>query len=158
MKKEIHPTFYLDAQVTCACGNTWTTGSTKKVIHTEVCSRCHPFFTGQQQRLLDVEGQVDRFYKKLQARQDFVDSQKAREMSRTSPDRPVTELGLSSRPTDALIKAGLVNVGQVLDRLTQGESALLAVDGFGRKSLIDLKKHLRQLGYEVPAAAEEISV
>ena len=158
MKKEIHPTFYIDAQVICACGNTWTTGSTKKVIHTEVCSRCHPFFTGQQQRLLDVEGQVDRFYKKLQARQDFVDSQKAREMSRTSPERPVTELGLSSRPTDALIKAGLVNVGQVLDKLTQGESALLAVDGFGRKSLIDLKKHLRQLGYELPAAAEEISV
>jgi large subunit ribosomal protein L31 len=158
MKKEIHPTFYMDAQVVCACGNTWTTGSTKKVIHTEVCSRCHPFFTGQQQRLLDVEGQVDRFYKKLQARQSFVDSQKARETSRTSPERPVTELGLSSRPTDALIKAGLVNVGQVLDRLTQGESALLAVDGFGRKSLIDLKKHLRQLGYELPAAAEEISV
>ena len=158
MKKGIHPTFYTDAQVVCACGNTWTTGSTKKVIHTEVCSRCHPFFTGQQQRLLDVEGQVDRFYKKLQARQTFVDQKTARETSRTSPDRSVTELGLGARASDALIKAGLANVGQVLVKLNEGEAALLAVDGFGRKSLIDLKKHLRQLGYSLPAAAEEIAV
>ena len=158
MKKGIHPTFYTDAQVTCACGNTWTTGSTRKVIHTEVCSRCHPFFTGQQQRLLDVEGQVDRFYKKLQARQSFVDQQKARETSRTSPERMVSELGLGARAAESLVKAGITNVGQVLEKLTEGEAALLAVDGFGRKSLIDLKKHLRQLGYELPAAAEEITV
>ncbi len=158
MKKGIHPTFYPDAQVICACGNTWTTGSTRKVIRTEVCSQCHPFFTGQQQRILDVEGQVDRFYKKLQARQDYVDQQKARETARTSPDRPVSELGLGARPTEALIKAGMENAGQVLEKMNQGEAALLAVEGFGRKSLIDLKKHLRQLGYELPAAAEEIIV
>ena len=158
MKNGIHPTFYPDAKVTCACGNTWTTGSTKKVIHTEVCSRCHPFFTGQQQRLIDIEGQVDRFYKKLQARQNFVDLQKAREMSRVSLERPIAELNLGTRPTEALVKAGLENVGQVLERLSQGESALLAVDGFGRKSLIDMKKKLRQFGYDLPAAAEEISV
>jgi large subunit ribosomal protein L31 len=158
MKKGIHPTFYTDTKVVCACGNTWTTGSTRKVIHTEVCSRCHPFFTGQQQRLLDVEGQVDRFYKKLQARQSFVDQQKARETARTSLERPLTELGLGTRPTDALTKAGLLNVGQVIDKLTQGEAALLSVDGFGRKYLIDLKKKLRQFGYDLPAAAEEITV
>jgi large subunit ribosomal protein L31 len=153
MKKGIHPTFYPEAQVVCACGNAWTTGSTKKMIRTEVCSRCHPFFTGQQQRLIDIEGQVDRFYKKLQARQGFVDQQKAREMSRVSLDRPII-----SRPTDALEKAGLVTVGLVLEKLVEGEAALLAVDGFGRKSLIDLKKRLRQLGYDLPAAAEEITV
>lgn len=158
MKNGIHPTFYPDAQVICACGNTWTTGSTRKVIRTEVCSKCHPFFTGQQQRLIDIEGQVDRFYKKLQARQSFVDQQSARENERTSPARPVAEIGLGNRPTDALVKAGLTTVGQVLDRLNQGENALLAVEGFGRKSLIDLKKHLRQLGYDLPAAAEEITV
>jgi len=158
MKKGIHPTFFPEAQVTCACGNTWTTGSTRKVIRTEVCSKCHPFFTGQQQRLIDVEGQVDRFYKKLQARQTYVDTQKARESARTSPDRTVAELNLGTRPTDALAKAGITNVGQVLEKLSQGETALLAVDGFGRKSLIDLKKQLRQLGYELPAAAEEITV
>jgi len=158
MKKGIHPTFYPDAEVVCACGNRWTTGSTKKVIRTEVCSQCHPFFTGQQQRLIDVEGQVDRFYKKLQARQSYVDLQKSKETERTSLARPVTEIEISSKAVDALSKAGLTTIGQVIDRLAQGEGALLAVDGFGRKSLIDLKKRLRQMGYELPAAAEEITV
>lgn len=158
MKKDIHPTWYPDAKVICACGNTWTTGSTKKEIRTEVCSKCHPFFTGEQARIVDIEGQVDRFYKKLQARQDYVEQQKERESARTSPDRPIEELSLGARPTEALRKAGINNVGQALDKLAQGENALLEIDGFGRKSLIDLKKHLRQLGYELPAAAEEIAV
>ena len=158
MKEGIHPTYYTDAKVVCACGNTWTTGSTKQEIHTEVCSKCHPFFTGQQQRLIDIEGQVDRFYKKLQARKNYVDQKKTREDSRTSVDRLVSDLGLGTRAVEALSKAGIDKVGQVLDKLAEGENALLAVDGFGRKSLIDLKKKLRQLGYELPAAAEEISV
>jgi large subunit ribosomal protein L31 len=157
MKKGIHPTYYTDAQVICACGNTWTTGSTRKVIHTEVCSKCHPFFTGQQQRLLDVEGQVDRFYKKLQARQDIVETQKARENAKVSPDRLITELALGSRPTEALAKAGIANVGQFITKLGEGEEAVLSIEGFGRKSLIDLKKKLRQLGYELPAGAEEVA-
>jgi large subunit ribosomal protein L31 len=158
MKKKIHPTYFPDAQVICACGNTWVTGSTKKVIRTEVCSRCHPFFTGQQQRLLDVEGQVDRFYRRLQARQEYVEGKRAREEARTSPDRPVTELGLGNRPTDALAKAGLTTVGQIIDRLAEGEQALLDIEGFGRKSLIDLKKKMRAFGYKLPAATEEITV
>jgi large subunit ribosomal protein L31 len=157
MKQGIHPTYYADAQVICACGNTWTTGSTKKVIHTDVCYKCHPFYTGEQ-RIVDKEGQVDRFYKKLQARQQYVEEIEAREAARTSPDRPVAELGLGSRPTEALAKAGFINVGQVLDKLSDGEAAILAIDGFGRKSLADLKKRLRQFGYELPEAAEEIVV
>jgi large subunit ribosomal protein L31 len=158
MKKGIHPTFFPDAQVTCACGNTWTTGSTRKVIRTEVCSKCHPFFTGQQARIIDIEGQVDRFYRKLQARQSYVDQQKVREESRISPDRAVLDLGLGTRPTDALAKAGITTVGQIIDKLAVGEQSLLDVDGFGRKSLIDLKKKLRSLGYDLPAAADEIVV
>lgn len=158
MKKDIQPTFYTDAQVICACGNTWITGSTRKVIRTEVCSKCHPFYTGQQQRLLDIEGQVDRFYRRLQARKDYVESQRSHEETRTSLERPIAELGLGTRPTDALAKADLTTVGQVLDRLAEGEQALLSVSGFGRKSLIDLKKKLRQFGYDLPSAAEEITV
>ncbi len=158
MKQNIHPTYYTDAVVTCACGNTWITGSTRKEIHTEVCSNCHPFFTGQQQRILDIEGQVDRFYKRLQARQDYVETVKARETVRTSPTRTVAELGLGNRPTEALANAGLTTVGQIMDKLEGGEAALLEVDGFGRKSLIDLKKRLRQLGYALPAAAEDVAV
>ncbi len=155
MKKGIHPTYYPDAQVICACGNTWTTGSTKKVIRTEVCSKCHPFFTGQQQRLVDREGQVDRFYRKLQARQTYVEQKRTREESKTSPNRPVAELGLSSRATDALNKAGITTVGQAVERLGQGENSMLEIEGFGRKALIDLKKSLRNMGYELPAAPEE---
>src|SRR5512136_3036863 len=136
MKKGIHPTYYPDAQVICACGNTWTTGSTRKVIRTDVCSKCHPFFTGEQ-RIVDTEGQVDRFYKKLQARQNYVAEQEAREAARTSLDRPITELELGTRPTEALANAGITTVGQVLDRLSQGGAAVLAIDGFGRKSLAD---------------------
>jgi large subunit ribosomal protein L31 len=158
MKKGIHPNFYLDTVVVCACGNTWKTGSTRKSIHTEVCSKCHPFFTGQQARLLDVEGQVDRFYRKLQARQSFVDQAKARDDSRTSLDKPLSELELGTRPIEVLEKAGITRVGQVLEKLAIGEQALLDVEGFGRKSLIDLKKKLRSLGYELPAAADEIVV
>lgn len=157
MKSDIHPKYYTDAQVICSCGNTWTTGSTHKVIHTDVCSKCHPFFTGEQ-RIVDAEGQVDRFYKKLQARQQYVSAAEARESARTSPERPIAELELGARPTEALVKAGITNVGQILEKLGQGESVLLAVEGFGRKALADLKKRLRQLGYEVPQAAEEIVV
>jgi large subunit ribosomal protein L31 len=150
MKKNIHPKYYPDATITCACGNTWKTGSTRKEIRTEICSACHPFFTGQQQRIIDIEGQVDRFYKRLQARQEYVDTVKAREESKTSLDRTVAELELGSRVTDSLLKAGLSDVGKIMNVLKQGEAAILAVDGFGRKSLIDLKKRLRSLGYEVP--------
>jgi large subunit ribosomal protein L31 len=157
MKENIHPTWYPDAQVICACGNTWTTGSTQKVIRTDVCSKCHPFYTGEQ-RIVDTEGQVDRFYKKLQARQQYLDEQQAREEARTSLDRPIEELDLGTRPTDVLAKAGITTVGDALERLETGEASLLAVEGFGRKSLASLKKRLRQFGYELPEAAEEITV
>ncbi len=115
---------------------------------------CHPFFTGQQQRIIDIEGQVDRFYKRLQARQEYIETKKERDESKTSLDRPISELELGTRPTDALIKANLQNVGQIFELLQEGDAALLAVDGFGRKSLIDLKKRLRALGYKVPATTE----
>jgi large subunit ribosomal protein L31 len=154
MKDGIHPTYFPDAQVICACGHTWTTGSTKKVIHTDVCNQCHPFFTGEQ-RIVDTEGQVDRFYKKLQARQQFLDDAQAREYARTSPERPVEELSLGTRATDALAKASITKVGQVMDLLAQGEASILAIDGFGRKSLADLKKKLRLFGYDLPEATQE---
>lgn len=157
MKEGIHPTFYPDATVICACGNTWKTGSTKKLIHTDVCSQCHPFFTGEQ-RIVDTEGQVDRFYRKLQARQQYLENVEARETARTSPARSVEELELGPRITESLAKAGVTNVGQIIEKLAAGEQTLLAIEGFGRKSLADLKKRLRQLGYELPAAAEDIVV
>jgi large subunit ribosomal protein L31 len=151
MKADIHPVYYPDAEVVCAsCGSKWTTGSTKKVIHVEICSNCHPFFSGEQARIIDIEGQVDRFYKKLQARQDYVELQKSREESKVSPKRPVADLELSKRVTDSLAAAGITEVGQLLAKFVEGDEAALAIDGFGRKALIDAKKKLRALGYDVP--------
>ena len=65
MKDKIHPQYYPEATVRCACGNTWTTGSTVEALRTDVCSACHPFFTGEQ-RIVDTEGRVDRFYRRLE--------------------------------------------------------------------------------------------
>ena len=62
MKKNIHPN-YVEATVTCACGNTFKTMSTKDKIHVEVCSMCHPFYTGKQ-NLTSQKGQVEKFNKK----------------------------------------------------------------------------------------------
>jgi len=66
MKANIHPKYYDDCQVTCACGNKFTTGSTLSKIDVEVCSSCHPFFTGQQ-KFVDIKGRIDKF-KEKQAR------------------------------------------------------------------------------------------
>jgi len=69
MKKDIHPTYYTDAVVICACGNTFTTGSTKKELRVESCSKCHPFFTGQQ-KIVDTEGRVEKFRRKFSLKEN----------------------------------------------------------------------------------------
>jgi len=63
MKKDIHPKYYTEAKVTCACGNNFTIGSTEPEIEVEVCSACHPFYTGQS-RFIDNEGRIKKFKKK----------------------------------------------------------------------------------------------
>ena len=150
MKTDIHPTYYPEATVTCVCGNSWTTGSTKAEIQTEICSKCHPFYTGDLQRIVDTEGQVDRFYKRLQAREEYVKEKEAKENARTSPSRDIAELDLGKRATDALLKVGITNVGEFLKKYAEGEKEMLAIAGFGQKSLIDAKKALRAMGYELP--------
>jgi large subunit ribosomal protein L31 len=64
VKKDIHPKYYPDAVVSCACGNSWTVGSTAPEIRVDVCSKCHPFFSGEQ-RIVDAGGQVERFRRRL---------------------------------------------------------------------------------------------
>jgi len=59
MKAKIHPN-YIETTVTCSCGNTWKTHSTKETIHLDICGRCHPYFTGEQ-RIVDTAGRVERF-------------------------------------------------------------------------------------------------
>ena len=65
MREGIHPE-YFDVEAHCACGATWNTRSTKKELRLEICSNCHPFFTGKQ-KLIDTEGRVERFMKKYGA-------------------------------------------------------------------------------------------
>ena len=60
MKKDIHPTYFPEAKVICACGNTFTVGSTVEEIHVELCSNCHPFYTGKQ-KLVDTARRVEKF-------------------------------------------------------------------------------------------------
>ena len=74
MKKDIHPAYYPEAKVVCACGNTWTTGATVEVVRTDVCSACHPFFTGEQ-RIVDTAGQVERFMRRLEKRVELADQE-----------------------------------------------------------------------------------
>jgi large subunit ribosomal protein L31 len=105
--------------------------------------------------MLDVEGQVDRFYKKLQVRQDYVETQKAKEEARKAPAKPVSDLDLGIRVTGALEKAGITTIAQLMAKLAEGDEAALAVEGFGRKALIDSKKKIRALGYELPVTASE---
>jgi large subunit ribosomal protein L31 len=60
MRAKIHPKYYTDATVVCSCGNTFTVGSTRKSLKVELCSTCHPFFTGER-RMIDTAGRVERF-------------------------------------------------------------------------------------------------
>jgi len=70
MKESIHPKYYPNARVQCACGNTFTVGSTKELIEVEICSNCHPFYTGKE-KLVDTMGQVQKFRKRLARKEEY---------------------------------------------------------------------------------------
>jgi large subunit ribosomal protein L31 len=76
MKPDIHPKYFSEATVVCACGNTWTTGATQQVIRTDVCSACHPFYTGEQ-RIVDTAGQVERFMRRLEKQVEIGEPEEA---------------------------------------------------------------------------------
>jgi large subunit ribosomal protein L31 len=77
MKKDIHPTYYPDAKVTCACGNEFTVGSTVKEISVELCSNCHPFYTGKQ-KLVDTARRVEKFQERAAKKSDKVVAKKTK--------------------------------------------------------------------------------
>lgn len=70
MKKDIHPKYFPDAKIRCACGNTFTVGSTKEYLEVEVCSKCHPFYTGRK-KLIDTMGRVEKFKQKLVKKEEM---------------------------------------------------------------------------------------
>lgn len=147
MKEKIHPKYYPEAVITCSCGNSWTVGATQPKIHTDVCYSCHPFFTGEQ-RIVDTEGQVERFYKRLQAREQYAEDARARQEAKESPLIPIGELKLRNRVVALLKTAELETVADVLAKLEIGDEALLAIGGIGRTALADIKKALRARGFE----------
>jgi len=68
MKSNIHPTYYPEVQIVCSCGNSFVTGATKSELRVEICSKCHPFFTGEQ-RIVDTEGRVERLKRRYNMNQ-----------------------------------------------------------------------------------------
>ncbi len=151
MREGIHPKWYPDAKVTCAsCGTTWTVGATKPTLQVDVCSVCHPFYTGEQ-RIVDTEGRVDRFMKRLEIRTNIATEQSAKASG--SPDFPLTELGLGRQYTELLASNGMTTASEFIQRLEEGgDDKILELRGIGRKVLTDIKKKLRSRGYELPVA------
>lgn len=149
MKEGIHPQYYPNAKISCSCGNSWTAGSTQPEVHTDICSKCHPFFTGEQ-RIVDSAGRVDRFLRKLEWRDQVIADEERRKAEVTSPLRPVADLDLGSRVLGVLAGAGVRTVGDVMAKLELGDQELTELKGFGLKSLADLKKTLRGAGFVLP--------
>jgi large subunit ribosomal protein L31 len=154
MKQDIHPEWYAEATVTCQCGNTWQTGATVPEIRTEICSNCHPFYTGEQ-RIVDTEGRVDSFMKRLAKRDEIKEQQVAAKAALTPPDMTLEELGLSKRHINILQENDVKVVQDVLDLLNEGDEKLLSFSGIGVQALADIKKSLRTKGYDVPVTESE---
>jgi large subunit ribosomal protein L31 len=89
MKADIHPKWYPNAVVSCACGNTFTVGSTKEKIQIDICNKCHPFFTGEM-RFVDTMGRVEKFQAKQKqaATSTYVSKKKKKQLRANSDQTP----------------------------------------------------------------------
>lgn len=102
MKPDIHPVYHSPAQVACVCGNTWETGSTSEKIEVEICSNCHPLFTGKQ-KLVDTAGRVDRFRARMSKKSDEPAKKKSKVKERATTltaermEKTIKELILEER-------------------------------------------------------------
>ncbi len=97
MKPKIHPKYYASARVICACGATWNTGATIPEIKVDVCSSCHPFYTGEQ-RMVDTAGQVDRFMKRIERAANTIEQVRVQQEVQK---RTVQDARLAKRRGDA---------------------------------------------------------
>jgi len=151
MKEGIHPKYYPDAKVVCSCGATWTTGSTVELIRTDVCSNCHPFFTGEQ-RIIDTAGQVDRYHKRVKQRDLHEAEEKARvelalrKRREALLKQQIEALDLGDRVHKLLVDAGMVSIGDLLEKMEEGEAALQSIEGLGARAIREIKERLQMLG------------
>lgn len=91
MKAQIHPQYFEDAQVICACGNKFTTGSTLELIHVELCSKCHPFYTGEQ-RFVDSASRIQKFQKKQEVASLHITKKKEKEVKKDNAPKTLREM------------------------------------------------------------------
>ncbi|GAB4156328.1 MAG: hypothetical protein Fur0021_24460 [Candidatus Promineifilaceae bacterium] len=146
MKKDIHPEWYPNAKVIVNGETVMTVGSTVPEMNVEIWSGTHPFFTGQQ-RLVDTEGQVDRFMRRLQKREEILTLQEEALEAAAPEAMPIQNIGMGKRAESALVDAGIFTVGDLMARLNEGgDDALLSIVGVGQMALIEIKKYLRNQG------------
>lgn len=84
MKKEIHPKYFKDAKITCACGAVHVIGSTVEEIQVELCAKCHPFFTGEKQKMLDTARRVEKFTERASKKTEKVSGKKVKQAKRAA--------------------------------------------------------------------------
>ena len=90
MKKDIHPKYYEQAKVICACGNTFTTGSTLPELKIELCSACHPFYTGKQ-KLVDTARRVEKFQAKVKAQKEVAKTRLGKKVKRATRAKAIAQ-------------------------------------------------------------------
>lgn len=105
MKKEIHPDYYPKAKVVCACGNTFTVGSTQKDIKTELCSACHPFYTGKQ-KLVDSARRVEKFKAKMTVQKEVAKTRKGKKVKRAAQAKVRAKKEVKVKADSGIKKAG----------------------------------------------------
>lgn len=149
MKEGIHPEWYPEAEVVCDGEVVMTVGATQPRIVLDIWSGTHPFYTGQA-RLIDTEGQVDRFMRRLQRLNEIKEEAKVSEAEAEKSDPrnlAVDALELGTRSEKALAEAELTTVGDILNLFNEGgEDALLALQGIGQTAVISIKRFLRSEG------------
>jgi len=145
MKESIHPKWYPNAKVIVEGEVVMTVGSTKPELSIEVWSGTHPFYTGTQ-RLMDTEGQVDRFMRRLQKREEIQTQTEVVKQSRNPENFSIEEIELGTRANNALTQAGLTTVGDILNLLKKGDDEVLALQGIGQTALIKIKRYMREEG------------
>lgn len=147
MKQGIHPKYYPEATVVCSCGNSWTTGSTSESLRTDVCSQCHPFYTGEQ-RIVDTAGQVDRFMKRLNrfgSHQEDAKKRKAAALKKTEQrflKQQLIALQLEDRVFQILSDNNVVTVGDLAKLVDSDKATLMGFTGFGEKAYEEVENKL----------------
>lgn len=149
MKAEIHPKYYTDAKVTCSCGETWTTGSTIPEIKTDICSTCHPFYTGEQ-RIVDTAGQVERFMKRLgQYGQHQEDVQQREKQAREKQEQrflkqQLIALDLDEELIQILHDASIASIGDLTNTLESDRASLSKDDRVTEEMVSTLETKLAE--------------